>query len=69
VETPEKLTAGKASPVTDISAIPSGIRNELRSAFSYMDRLLESLPEDKIEEFVKSEHFYIYKKLFEDLDL
>jgi len=34
-----------------------------------MDKLLESLPEEKIEEFAKSEHFETYKKLFKDLGL
>jgi hypothetical protein len=65
----EEPVTGKASPAADISAIPSGIRNELRSVLSYMDQLLESLPEDKIEEFAKSEQFDTYKKLFEDLGL
>jgi len=34
-----------------------------------MDQLLESLPEDKIREFAKSEHFDVYKKLFEELGI
>jgi hypothetical protein len=34
-----------------------------------MDQLLESLPEDKIEEFAKSEYYETYKKLFEELGL
>ena len=33
-----------------------------------MDRL-DALPEDKIEEFAQSEHFGVYKKLFEELGL
>jgi hypothetical protein len=52
-----------------VSAIPSGLKNELRSVLSYMDQLLESLPEEKIEEFAKSEQFNTYKKLFEELGL
>jgi hypothetical protein len=36
---------------------------------SYMDQLLESLPEDKIEEFAKSQYFDSYKKLFKELGL
>jgi hypothetical protein len=62
----EEPAAGETSLT---AAIPTGIRNELRSVLSYMDQLLESLPEDKIEEFAKSEHFDTYKKLFEDLGL
>ena len=34
-----------------------------------MDVLLESLPENKIKEFVESEHFDVYKKLFSELDI
>ncbi|MDR2246959.1 MAG: hypothetical protein LBE17_09905 [Treponema sp.] len=60
---------GNVHPAVDVSAIPSGIRLELRSVLSYMDQLLESLPENKIEEFAKSEYFDTYKKLFEDLGL
>ncbi|MDR1278737.1 MAG: hypothetical protein LBK02_08300 [Treponema sp.] len=49
--------------------IPTGIKQELRTVLSYMDQLLESLPEDKIEEFARSEYFDTYKKLFKELGL
>jgi len=49
--------------------LPSDLRSELRNILSYMDQLLESLPESKIEEFAKSEYFDSYKKLFKDLGL
>ncbi|MDR2552015.1 MAG: hypothetical protein LBD31_02465 [Treponema sp.] len=49
--------------------IPSGLKQELKTVLSYMDQLLESLPEEKIEEFAKSEYFDTYKKLFEELGL
>jgi hypothetical protein len=65
----EEADSAETNQAVDVSAIPPGIKNELRSVLSYMDHLLESLPEDKIEEFAKSEHFDLYKKLFEDLDL
>jgi hypothetical protein len=51
------------------SAIPSGLQQELKTVLSYMDQLLESLPEEKIEEFAKSEYFDTYKKLFKELGL
>ena len=35
----------------------------------YMDQLLESLPEDKIQEFAQSDHFTVYRRLFEELGL
>jgi hypothetical protein len=34
-----------------------------------MDKLLESLPEEKINEFAQSEHYNTYKKLFEELGI
>jgi hypothetical protein len=49
--------------------IPVTLKNELRTVLSYMDQLLESLPEEKIEEFAKSEYFDSYKKLFKELGL
>ena len=50
-------------------AIPENLRDEIRSVLKYMDQLLESLPEDKIQEFAKSEHFEVYRRLFEELEL
>ncbi len=49
--------------------LPDNLRQEVKTVLSYMDQLLESLPEDKIEEFAKSEYFDTYKKLFEELGL
>jgi hypothetical protein len=49
--------------------LPSNLRQELKTVLSYMDHLLESLPEEKIEEFARSEYFDTYKKLFEELGL
>jgi hypothetical protein len=49
--------------------IPSAIKVELKNVLAYLDKLLESLPEEKIEEFAKSEYFDTYKKLFEELGI
>jgi hypothetical protein len=49
--------------------IPSTIKVELKNVLTYLDKLLESLPEEKIEEFAKSEYFDTYKKLFEELGI
>ncbi len=49
--------------------IPNRVKDEVRSVLKYLDKLLESLPEEKIEEFAKSEHFETYKRLFEELGL
>ena len=45
------------------------MKQEIKSVLSYMDQLLESLPEEKITEFAKSEQFETYKKLFTELGL
>lgn len=52
-----------------VQELNNGIREEVKTVLSYMDQLLESLPEDKIEEFARSEYFDTYKKLFEELGL
>lgn len=49
--------------------MPIDLKNEIRSVLEYMDHLLESLPEEKIEEFAKSKYFGTYKKLFEELGI
>jgi hypothetical protein len=49
--------------------IPKNLKQEIKTVLSYMDKLLESLPEDKIEEFAKSDYFDTYKTLFEELGL
>ncbi|MDR2110097.1 MAG: hypothetical protein LBP32_02180, partial [Spirochaetaceae bacterium] len=44
--------AGEAGPrEADSSNLPVNLKQELKTVLSYMDQLLESLPEDKIEEF------------------
>ncbi len=66
-ETAFTPAAAQAEPTG--AAIPDVLKDELRSVLSYMDHLLESLPEDKIQEFAQSQHFETYKKLFEELGL
>jgi len=50
-------------------AVPEDLRDEIKSVLAYLDQLLEALPDEKIEEFAKSEYFAVYKKLFVDLGL
>ncbi|MDR2494278.1 MAG: hypothetical protein LBD24_03540 [Spirochaetaceae bacterium] len=47
----------------------SNFKTELKIVLSYMDQLLEALPDTKIEEFAASAHFDTYKKLFNELAL
>lgn len=51
------------------SFVPENLKEDLRLVLSYMDTLLDSLPEDKIQEFADSEHFQTYKNLFVELGL
>ena len=62
------LQAASKKRETTVS-IPLELKNEIKSVLSYMDQLLEALPEKKIEEFAKSEYFETYKHLFEELGI
>ncbi len=50
-------------------SLPNDLKGEVKAVLAYMDQLLESLPDDKIEEFARSEYFETYKKLFEEFGL
>ncbi|MGL4987238.1 MAG: hypothetical protein ACRC5H_08910, partial [Treponemataceae bacterium] len=52
-----------------MSMVPSSLQGEMKSMLLYMDKLLENLPEDKIQEFAESEYFQIYENLFNELGL
>ncbi len=71
-EEPEEgldLDEEESHSASSISDLPDDLKEEIRSVLSYMDQLLEALPDEKIEEFAKSEHFEVYKRLFEELGL
>jgi len=59
----------EAAKTDNFEFIPRELKSELRNILSYMDQLLDSLPEEKIEEFAKSEYFDSYKRLFKELGL
>ena len=63
----ESVTSNPAPETVD--SIPEDLKKDVKSVLKYMDQLLENLPEDKIEEFARSEHFNVYKKLFTELGL
>jgi hypothetical protein len=67
VEEPEPFSEDDDEPGP--GGIPSHLKQELKTVLSYMDQLLESLPDEKIEEFARSEYFDTYKKLFKELGL
>jgi hypothetical protein len=54
------------------SGIPEEVKEIepiLKNILNYINKFLESLTEEKIEEVAKSENFNTYKKLFKDLEL
>ena len=62
--------APAAAPVAkEITGIPTHLKQELKTVLTYMDQLLEALPDDKIEEFARSNYYETYKKLFKELGL
>ena len=68
--TEEEVTQVVEKPVaTNTTSPTSKIQDDIKSVLVYMDQLLENLPEEKIEEFAKSEHFDTYKKLFSELGI
>jgi len=64
-----ETNGGQPTPPSGMAALPVDLKDEIKSVLAYMDQLLESLPEDKIEEFARSEHFEVYRKLFEELGI
>jgi pilus assembly protein FimV len=73
IELPEPATVeSEPAPALGGSTnggLPEDLKSEIRTILRYMDQLLESLPEEKIEEFANSEYFDVYKRLFEELGL
>jgi pilus assembly protein FimV len=64
VQHPESAPAAGQAVVMNES-----LKKDLRNVLGVIDELLDALPEKKIREFAKSEHFAVYRKLFEDLGL
>jgi len=65
----EPAPVGARAPKEGAAAIPEDLKDEIRTVLKYMDHLLEALPDEKIQEFAKSDYFVMYRKLFEDLGL
>ncbi|HOX91767.1 MAG TPA: hypothetical protein PLC54_02515, partial [Spirochaetales bacterium] len=49
--------------------VPDKLKHDVKSVLLYLDQLLASLPEEKIEEFASSQYYDTYKKLFDELGL
>ena len=61
VPPPASCTAG--------SGISAEAQDDVKRLLVYLDRLLESLPEAKVDEFARSEYFDLYRKVFDYYDL
>lgn len=76
---PQAPQSREAAPGTTITEQTAGtselspdtrrLLDDVRKLLLYLDRLLESLPEEKIEEFANSEFFNLYRQVFEKLGL
>ncbi|MDR3303747.1 MAG: hypothetical protein LBS86_04985, partial [Treponema sp.] len=71
VSLPEKQAQERIEPPTEhsLTNITSYLTEELKHVLSYMDRILDSLPDDRIKAFTDSEHFDTYKRVFTALGL
>jgi hypothetical protein len=67
-EKQEDVSIPVQEPVKE-AALPDNLKNDVKEVLNYMDKLLEELPDEKISEFAKSEHFEVYKRLFTELGL
>lgn len=66
VSPPAEPAIAAAPPGTKQEApFPPEIHEDVRRLLAYLDGLLESLPEAKIDEFVRSDYFELYRKVFE----
>jgi len=68
-ETPASPVASAPVSAGGESVIDEALKNEIKDLLLYMDQLLESLPDEKVNEFAASEKFDTYKKVFKELDL
>ena len=62
-------TKAQMANTSETSQDTQQLLDDIRKLLLYLDRLLESLPEEKIEEFANSEFFSLYRQVFERLGL
>jgi hypothetical protein len=65
-DVPELAIEVQKEPYGNVS---SYLTRELKHILTYMDQILDSLPDDKITAFTESKHFAIYKRIFSTLEL
>jgi len=65
----DAVSGTEVEPANSDSLVPDKLKHDIKSVLLYLDQLLASLPEEKIEEFASSEYYDTYKRLFDDLGL
>jgi len=62
-----RLEPRESQPVTSEKRryLPENTFEDLKRLLNYLDSLLEALPEEKIDEFARSEYFELYRRVFE----
>lgn len=69
LNTADDLAGKRDAVVSRVDGLSGGTKDELKEVLSYLDNLLESLPEDKIKEFAKSDYYDLYVKLLDKLEI
>ncbi|MDR3311536.1 MAG: hypothetical protein LBS64_00165 [Spirochaetaceae bacterium] len=69
IPVPETAAEPEQLPPADDGHLKPELKQEIKAVLSYMDELLENLPQDKIREFARSEQYEKYKNLFTELGL
>jgi len=68
-ELPTQSRPAAQASQAGIGGLSKELQSDIRSVLSYLDQLLEALPNEKIQEFAQSQYFGIYKRLFDELGL
>lgn len=66
---PAGIPQSKPGVTEKIDTLSPETKDELRSVLSYLDNLLEDLPEEKIKEFAKSEYYDLYTRILDKLGI
>lgn len=67
--TTEKKAARDQVIAERMAGLSGESKDELKTVLMYLDTLLEDLPEDKIQQFAKSEYYDLYVKIMDSLGL
>ena len=69
-ESPRPVRQPESAPAAGQAVVMNeSLKKDLRNVLGVIDELLDALPEKKIREFAKSDHFKVYEKLFSELGL